>query len=51
MADGVIDSLSIEIGASSKNAVKNINALVDAMRALKDAASILTIVLLARFQR
>ena len=39
MADGVIDSLSIEIGASSKNAVKNINALVDAMRALKDAAS------------
>ena len=39
MADGVIDSLSIEIGASSKNAVKNINALVDAMKALKDAAS------------
>ena len=34
-----IDSLSIEIGASSKNAVKNINALVDAMKALKDAAS------------
>lgn len=39
MADGVIDSLSIEIGASSNNAVKNINALVNAMKALKDAAS------------
>ena len=37
MADGVIDTLSIEVGASSTNAVKNINALADAMRKLKDA--------------
>lgn len=39
MADGVIDSLSIEIGASSNTAVNNINKLVSAMKALKDATS------------
>lgn len=37
MAD--IDSLSIEIGASSKNAVSNVNKLIDAMKALKTATA------------
>ena len=37
MADGAIDSLSIEIGASSTKAVEDIKKLADSLKALKSA--------------
>lgn len=39
MADGVVDKLSIEIGASSTKAVNNITKIVESLKQLKVAAS------------
>ena len=39
MAEGTIDSLSIEIGASSKQAAQNIKNVANAMKSLKEAVT------------